>query len=116
MVFLVTACQNVSVLLVNCKGKPFNHGLLENNWLLWSMSICGIGSFICATNLFPTLNKWSDPSAGGAPVLAVVIVSPPASFPEHRLQLVEYPSEAFGQTIVFVSLGLLMIADFVPVL
>ena len=27
--------------------------------LLYSLSVCGIGAFLCATNSIPTFNKWS---------------------------------------------------------
>eukprot|EP00054_Salpingoeca_dolichothecata_P000146 m.16120 g.16120 ORF g.16120 m.16120 type:complete len:1361 (+) comp10277_c0_seq1:123-4205(+) len=74
VVYLVTCVQQVSVFFVNYKGPPFNQSLAENSFLIWSLALCGVGAFIAATNVMPMFNKW--------------------------LQLVEYPSEAFGRTVV----------------
>lgn len=57
IVFLVTAVQQVSVFVVNLKGKPFMGGLTENTPLMWSLAITFIGTFLCASESIPQLNS-----------------------------------------------------------
>lgn len=48
----------------------------ENTFLIWSLLLCGVGAFTCASNALPVFNK--------------------------LMQLVEYPSEGFRQQLVMV--------------
>lgn len=57
IVFLVTAVQQVSVFVVNLKGKPFMGGLVENSPLMWSLAITFVGTFLCASESIPQLNS-----------------------------------------------------------
>lgn len=56
VVFLVQTMQQVSVLMVNYKGRPFQPGLTESKALLNALGICGIGLMVCAYELFPAFN------------------------------------------------------------
>eukprot|EP01001_Neometanema_parovale_P006680 NODE_3029_length_1291_cov_130.647260_g27_i1.p1 GENE.NODE_3029_length_1291_cov_130.647260_g27_i1~~NODE_3029_length_1291_cov_130.647260_g27_i1.p1 ORF type:complete len:221 (-),score=40.23 NODE_3029_length_1291_cov_130.647260_g27_i1:180-842(-) len=58
VVFLVETVQQVSVLLVNYKGRPFMLGLSENGILLQSLASAMAGAVVCAYELIPTLNEW----------------------------------------------------------
>jgi len=57
VVFFIETVQQVSVLIVNYKGRPFQPGLDENKALLHSLGISFIGLFICAYEVFPVLNN-----------------------------------------------------------
>lgn len=56
-VFLVTSAQQVSVMFVNYKGRPFMQGISENPAFLWSITLCCGGAFICAFERMPELNQ-----------------------------------------------------------
>eukprot|EP00607_Mallomonas_marina_P002717 CAMPEP_0182440352 /NCGR_PEP_ID=MMETSP1167-20130531/87011_1 /TAXON_ID=2988 /ORGANISM="Mallomonas Sp, Strain CCMP3275" /LENGTH=1295 /DNA_ID=CAMNT_0024634289 /DNA_START=719 /DNA_END=4606 /DNA_ORIENTATION=- len=58
VVFLVTAVQQVSVFVVNLKGPPFMGGLSENSPLLYSLVTTFIGTFMCASEYIPQMNKF----------------------------------------------------------
>jgi cation-transporting ATPase 13A1 len=58
VVFLVSAVQQVSVFVVNLKGPPFMSGLVDNAPLLWSLTCTFVGTFMCASEYIPQLNKW----------------------------------------------------------
>lgn len=58
VVFLIETVQQVSVLMVNYKGRPFQPSFTENKALLHSLGICGIGTLVCAYELIPKLNEW----------------------------------------------------------
>lgn len=75
VVFLVTAVQQVSVFVVNLKGRPFMGGLTENTPLLWSLVVTFVGTFLCASESIPQLNL--------------------------GLQLEPFPSVAFRNTVLF---------------
>jgi len=57
VVFLVTTAQQVSVMFVNYKGRPFMQGITENPAFLWSVALTGGGAFVCAFERAPELNK-----------------------------------------------------------
>ncbi len=97
VVFLVTCVQQVNVFVVNYKGLPFMQGLTENSFLMWSLSLCGMGAFVAASNVLPVFNGW--------------------------LQLTAYPSDSYQTTfftvLVFNMVGTLlwdrlMLALFAP--
>eukprot|EP00611_Tribonema_gayanum_P008970 TRINITY_DN1868_c0_g4_i1.p1 TRINITY_DN1868_c0_g4~~TRINITY_DN1868_c0_g4_i1.p1 ORF type:complete len:888 (-),score=351.93 TRINITY_DN1868_c0_g4_i1:197-2860(-) len=58
VVFLVGAVQQVSVYVVNLKGRPFMNGLTENRTLLWSLAATFALVFMSASETVPRLNKW----------------------------------------------------------
>ena len=58
VVFLVTAVQQVSVFVVNLKGPPFMGGLAQNSPLMWSLATTFVGTFMCASESIPQMNKW----------------------------------------------------------
>ena len=55
-VFFIETMQQVSVLMVNYKGRPFQPGLDENKALLHSLGMSCIGLFVLAYELFPPIN------------------------------------------------------------
>lgn len=56
VVFLVQTMQQVSVLMVNYKGRPFQPGLTESKALLNALGLCGLGLMVCAFEVFPAFN------------------------------------------------------------
>mmetsp|Transcript_272 Transcript_272/g.664 ORF Transcript_272/g.664 Transcript_272/m.664 type:complete len:1324 (+) Transcript_272:50-4021(+) len=56
-VFFIETMQQVSVLMVNYKGRPFQPGLDENKPLLHSLGMSCIGLFVLAYELIPPLNS-----------------------------------------------------------
>jgi cation-transporting ATPase 13A1 len=56
-VFFIETMQQVSVLMVNYKGRPFQPGLDENKPLLHSLGMSCIGLFVLAYELFPPINN-----------------------------------------------------------
>lgn len=57
-VFLVETSQQVSVMAVNYKGRPFMLGTTENAALLWSLALCAIGLFVAVNEVVPELNTY----------------------------------------------------------
>ncbi|CAM9156199.1 unnamed protein product [Chrysoparadoxa australica] len=58
VVFLVGAVQQVSVFVVNLKGRPFMGGLSENRPLVYSLAATFALTFMSASETIPRLNKW----------------------------------------------------------
>ena len=57
IVFLVETAQQVAVMLVNYKGRPWMKGATENPALLYSLVACAAGVIIAAWELIPPLNS-----------------------------------------------------------
>eukprot|EP00958_Prasinococcus_capsulatus_P009703 scaffold940_cov569-Prasinococcus_capsulatus_cf.AAC.26 len=57
-VFLVETAQQVSVLGVNYKGRPWTKSVSENPALMYSLFACAAGIFAAASELIPELNKY----------------------------------------------------------
>lgn len=57
-VFLVETSQQVSVMAVNYKGRPFMLGTTENMALLWSLALCAAGLFVAVNEVVPELNMY----------------------------------------------------------
>jgi len=57
MVWLVETSQQVSVLFVNYKGQPWMKGILENQALFLSLTLCTGLTWICASGVVPQLNE-----------------------------------------------------------
>ncbi|CAM9266079.1 unnamed protein product [Choristocarpus tenellus] len=85
VVFLVGAVQQVSVFVVNLKGRPFMGGLSQNKPLLYSLAATFALTFMSASETIPRLNKW--------------------------LQLEPFPDDSFRNTIL-AMLGLDIVAAF----
>ena len=73
-VFFIETMQQVSVLMVNYKGRPFQPGLDENKPLLHSLGMSCIGLFVLAYEIIPPLNN--------------------------ILELVKFPSDSFRWTMI----------------
>ena len=58
VVFLVSNVQQVTVFVVNLKGRPFMNGLTENRPLLYSLAATFILVFMFASESMPGLNKY----------------------------------------------------------
>merc|ERR1719482_1305603 len=56
IVFLVETAQQVAVMLVNYKGRPWMKGATENPALLYSLALCVAGISVAAWELLPQLN------------------------------------------------------------
>ena len=56
VVFLVETAQQVAVMAVNYKGRPFMLASTENAPMLWSLLACGAGLFAAASEHYPLLN------------------------------------------------------------
>jgi hypothetical protein len=57
IVFLVETAQQVAVMLVNYKGRPWMKGATENPALLYSLVACAAGVIVAAWELIPQLNS-----------------------------------------------------------
>eukprot|EP00392_Amoebophrya_sp_AT5.2_P004320 g4328.t1 len=57
MVWLVEVSQQISVLFVNYKGRPWMKGMLENQALFLSLFGCMGLVWVCATNAIPIVNE-----------------------------------------------------------
>jgi len=57
MVFLVETSQQVAVMLVNYKGRPWMKGATENPGLLYSLMLCVAGVVVAAWEVVPYLNS-----------------------------------------------------------
>ncbi|KAK3261285.1 hypothetical protein CYMTET_29801 [Cymbomonas tetramitiformis] len=57
VVFLVETSQQVSVMAVNYKGRPFMIASTENAPMLYSLLACCLGTFIAAFEVIPELNS-----------------------------------------------------------
>lgn len=75
VVFLIETAQQVSVMAVNYKGRPFMIASTENRPMLYSLAACCAGTFICAFEVIPFLNN--------------------------KLQLVPLPSDAFRTKLLW---------------
>ncbi|KAF4744030.1 hypothetical protein FOZ62_017891, partial [Perkinsus olseni] len=60
VMFLVKSSQQVAVLVVNYKGRPWMQGYLENRALFLSAFLCGAGLFILASGIIPPLNHFLE--------------------------------------------------------
>jgi len=57
MVWLVEVSQQVSVMFVNYKGRPWMRGMLENQALFLSLFLALVLVWTCASGLFPQVNE-----------------------------------------------------------
>jgi len=57
VIFLVETAQQVAVMLVNYKGRPWMRGATENVALLYSLAACVAGIVVAAWEIMPYLNE-----------------------------------------------------------
>merc|ERR1719240_1599339 len=57
IVFLVETAQQVAVMLVNYKGRPWMRGATENPALLYSLALCVAAVCVAAWEVVPYLNE-----------------------------------------------------------
>merc|ERR1712196_318065 len=55
--WLMETSQQISVIFVNYKGRPWMKGLLENQPLFLSLFLCIAMVYVCAWGLIPYLNE-----------------------------------------------------------
>lgn len=60
VVFLLSISQQISVYLVNYKGRPFMQGIFDNRPLLYSLSAAFLILVVCALELSTELNEAMD--------------------------------------------------------
>jgi len=79
VVFLVSNVQQVTVFVVNLKGRPFMNGLTENRPLLYSLAATFILTFMFASESMPGLNKYFQlvpfPEDNGVPAFRNFILT-----------------------------------------
>ena len=63
----------VSVMLVNYKGRPWMRGATENVALLYSLAACVAGVVVAAWELVRTATRVSIPTARYCPLLSVTV-------------------------------------------
>lgn len=60
VVFLMSIAQQVSVFVVNYKGRPFMQGLLDNRGLMNCLLITGGIVLVCTAEISPELNEFME--------------------------------------------------------
>ena len=60
VMFLVKTAQQVAVLVVNYKGRPWMQGATENKALFLACFLCGGGLFLCSSGAVPALNEFLE--------------------------------------------------------
>lgn len=60
VVFLVETAQQVAVMFVNYKGRPFMVASTENWPMMYSLAGCAAGTLVCAFEVIPWLNTKLD--------------------------------------------------------
>jgi len=116
--WLVETCQQVSVIFVNYKGRPWMKGMLENQPLFLSLVVCIIMVAICAWGQIPYLNEVLNlvemPEALRVRVMASLFVSLIGSFVWDRLMVFVFARHIFNVQMAEVKAT--TFADFVPLL
>ena len=85
-VYLLETAQQIAVLLVNYKGRPWMSGFTENHAMFLSLVICVIGVGCCAWEIFPYFNN--------------------------LLQLVPFPSDEIRWTVMTL-VGISLVGSFI---
>lgn len=60
VVFLLSIAQQISVYVLNYKGRPFMQGIRDNKMLLHSLLAAFAILFICAVEISPELNEFME--------------------------------------------------------
>ena len=116
VVWLVETAQQVAVMLVNYKGRPWMKGATENPGLLYSLALCVAGVVVAAWELVPQLNEYLGlialPSDEARyELLALLAVTLLGSFVWDRLCLAIFAPRLFAAQLK--ELAELRAADFV---
>merc|ERR1711972_213746 len=56
--WLLETSQQIAVIFVNYKGRPWMKGMLENQALFLSLFLCVALVAVCAWGAIPKLNEW----------------------------------------------------------
>lgn len=60
VVFLITIAQQISVYVLNYKGRPYMQGIFDNKPLLNSLLVSGAILFVCTAELSSDLNEYME--------------------------------------------------------
>jgi len=97
--WLVETSQQISVIIVNYKGRPWMKGILENQPLFMSLVLCIILVAICAWGAFPYLNELLNlvvvPEGLRVSVMATLFTSLMGSFLWDRLMVAIFAPHIF---------------------
>lgn len=98
--WLVESSQQIAVILVNYKGRPWMKGVLENQPLFLSLVICIALVFTCSWGIFPYLNELLNldtmPEDLRPKVMACVFISLVGSFSWDRLMTAIFAPQIFA--------------------
>lgn len=116
--WLVETSQQISVIFVNYKGRPWMKGLLENQPLFLSLFLCIAMVAVCAWGVVPYLNQVLNlvvvPEELRMQVMGTLFVSLIGSFLWDRLMVAVFAPHIFKATID--EAKSVKFADFVPIL
>jgi len=97
--WLVESSQQISVIFVNYKGRPWMKGLLENQPLFMSLFVCIILVAVCAWGAIPYLNEILNlvvvPEELRPKVMITLFVSLGGSFAWDRLMVYVFAPQIF---------------------
>jgi len=116
--WLVESSQQIAVILVNYKGRPWMKGVLENQPLFLSLFLCIALVAVCSTGAIPYLNEILNletvPEDLRPKVMMCLAISLIGSFVWDRLMTAIFAPQIFGAQIdEFKSITM---ADFMPIL
>jgi len=116
--WLVETSQQISVIIVNYKGRPWMKGVLENQPLFLSLILCIVMVWICARGDIPYLNELLNlvdvPEDLRPPVMMCLFASLIGSFIWDRLMSAIFAPQIFQAQLDEVKATTL--ADFMPIL
>mmetsp|Transcript_4625 Transcript_4625/g.8342 ORF Transcript_4625/g.8342 Transcript_4625/m.8342 type:complete len:1474 (-) Transcript_4625:187-4608(-) len=116
--WLVETSQQISVILVNYKGRPWMKGVLENQPLFLSLFLCIALVAVCAWGKFPYLNELLNleviPEDLRMHVMGTLFVSLLGSFCWDRLMIFLFAPEIFQAMME--EIKSVKPADFFPIL
>lgn len=117
-VWLLESAQQISVLFVNYKGRPWMKGLLENQPLFLSLFACVCLVAICAWEVIPQLNEILNlepvPEVLRPTILTVLFVSLVGTFLWDRLCTAVFAREIFD--VLLEQATTTTLEDFFPVI
>jgi len=118
VMFLTKTSQQVAVLVVNYKGRPWMQGATENRALFISMFLCGAGLTICSSGQIPELNTFLElmviPETLRVRVLSLLLMGTIGVFLLDRLMVFLFARDAFMAGTVQ-PLMQTRLQDFVPI-
>jgi len=116
--WLVETSQQISVIFVNYKGRPWMKGLLENQPLFLSLFLCITMVAICAWGAFPQLNQLLNlevvPEDLRWQVMTTLAVSLVGTFCWDRLMVAIFAPHIFA--VMIDEAKAVTLADFMPIL